>query len=181
MYGIIIFLLLILATTLIAIQPLNISISVLDGYLIEFDYSFISLLLKNSKKRKKKKKRKTNVTLPILSFLRVLIRHSKIVLHKITIPFANAPHSYAVNASTIYFILLPNLISLSKSSKRFEMDCDAIAPYEFNDEFHTPEISLSLKASLFFFVYSLLIFSYEALKRKLKDVKNERKQGERNH
>ena len=168
MYGIIIFLLLITAAFLLAIQPLDISIVLLDGYLIEFDYSFISLLLENSPPhRKKKKKRNINVTLPILSFLKVLIRHSKTTLHKLTIPFAAEPHSYALTASTVYFILMPNLISLSKASRKFKIRSDAISPYDYeiDGEFHTPEISLSLRTPLLFFVYSLLIFSYEALKR----------------
>lgn len=179
MYGIIIFLLLFTSLCLIVMQQLNIRIIIIDGYRIEFDYSFIKLILKSNshKSSKTQKKHKSNakkrrILNPILSFIKALVSRSEIVLNKLQICTSNAePKSHAIATSIIKFALSPFLFYLSDNSKKFKVSDRAVVLCNSHDPFQPITLDLSIKTTLFGFIYSATVFSYEILKRKIEDIK----------
>ena len=155
---------------LLVIQNVTVRIKWKKRLTISIDYMFLTIHF--TVKRSNKTKKQQKYISPFLSFVRALLSHSCVTLHKLTIGYA--PDDYAqayITKGAIQSVLYPTISAIRVLSRGFTVEDGAVETRNPNAEEDYTVFDISFRIRLYHVILSSISFFKSYLKRKAKESK----------
>ena len=164
MYSLIIITLCFTIFLILICQKITIDFLISEKSEVIIDYSFFSLSIKQTSKGKNSNTNGFKIIIDLLKSLKRSFNHFTVSLNKIVIPKKETPPSLSLGA--VSAIIAPFAVLTDTKIERLQ-----IITAQNNT---SPALEFSIECRLYIFIYTLLCFLFETIKRRVR--RNGRKQ-----